>query len=135
MDAAPKQKDGLQEKEVALMKRIMMLVTAALFMAAVMVAMAAPAFATLNCDNDLAPGATQTCVGGEGGGPGEVNSGPVGGIGMNTTGHCDLDANCTQDNIIGGGGGKVPGGDQGGTGSRCEPYPNCVGEGYTGGPA
>jgi hypothetical protein len=120
-------------------RRILLVLTAALVMAAMVVAMAAPAFARLNCDNDLEPGATQTCVGGEGQGPGGINSGPVGGTGMNTTGHCDPDPTtdppCTQDNIMGGGGGQVPGESQGGTGFRCDPYPDCVGEGFTGGPA
>jgi hypothetical protein len=100
------------------MRRIMMLVTAALVMAAMMVAMTAPAFAAGTCreaQGDF------TCSGGSTASqPGGISNGSVGGQGGHFVDECDPECGST----VSGGGGQTTeegGGvdSTGGGGGRC----------------
>ena len=114
------------------MRRIMVLVTAAIVMAAMVVAMAVPAFAGVTCKETQDP-YSQTCSGGTSASePGGINNGSVGGQGGHVTN--DNSAN----DFSGGSGGKttVEGGgvdSAGGSGGHCEfgePSDQCVGSAF-----
>jgi hypothetical protein len=135
------------------MRRIMLLVTAALVMAAMMLAMALPAFANHTeghvgggggmCDVTEDPGTgynTGSCQGGQGGAiPGEPGGGLTGGSG----GHSTQDGATGDATTSGGGGGQRPAEDEngqpitdpGGSGYHCEQNVftgegDCVGTGF-----
>ena len=116
------------------MRRIILLLTVAAMLAAMMGASAMPAFAKFQCS--LGPDVfDQTCHGGDSWSqPGGINNSLVGGFGN----HQKLDCNpeltsCRSDNS-GGGGTVILGGDHGGSGFHCE-FSDCVGKGLKGGPA
>ena len=100
------------------MKRIMMLVTAALVMAAMMVAVSMPAFAGGGGTPDPCTSAFPNygCSGGGGGGGGGAPSEPTGGgYGI----HYEANLESGEYTSSGGGGGGGPGLDGGGGGEHC----------------
>src|SRR5215207_9703830 len=81
-------------KAVALMRRIIMLATAAIVMAAMMLAMAVPAFAAITCQEE--PDGFACQGGGSISQPGGTNSGDVGGFGGHTEVQCGLPFGCAD---------------------------------------
>ena len=85
------------------MRRIMLLVVAALVMAAMMMAMAIPALAAVTCKTS-SDGLTFTCTGGERvTQPGGIATGVAGGQGGHSVYECGLPEGCV-DTFSGGGG-------------------------------
>ena len=131
------------------MRRILLVLTAAALMAAMVLALAVPAFAehkppdTNHCtDEPVEGGFVQTCSGGTGySEPGGIDNGVVGGQGGRLVTDCRPEnPSYCEFTGSGGSGGQttVEGGgidSTGGSGYRCDPDGGCVGEGYTGGPA
>ena len=99
------------------MRRILMVLTVALVMAAMLVVMAAPAFAKLNGDVDASGNCTFaspfTCIGGQS--FRTAGTGDTGGSGGNRTGNVPDPENNTTTSTTSGGGGRQGGG----AGGRC----------------